>query len=332
MAPDIDTLSQPLSLDAPAGPDLSYDNGRQAIEQAFADDGEEVDWPRTIALTVAQAQETRDVWLAIYWMRAGAQSGDLEAVESGATLLADLFERMWTDAHPTIAEYGIQGRRGACESLVRIGEFLGPLRRVPLIQHARLGSFSGADLERFAEGGTSEPGYGPFRAAVADTPVDVLEAAVARLTRIEAAIRRADAVLSDRASAIGETGTNFEPTYDVLRTITRALAPFTGATHDDELITNIGEVSPQASQSNSAGFVAGRINNREDVAKSIDQIIAYYARSEPSSPIPIGLKRIKSWITMDFMEILKDIAPGSGNEASAVLMARDSGGSSSDLM
>ena len=34
MAPDIDTLSQPLSLDAPAGPDLSYDNGRQAIEQA----------------------------------------------------------------------------------------------------------------------------------------------------------------------------------------------------------------------------------------------------------------------------------------------------------
>lgn len=35
----------------------------------------------------------------------------------------------------------------------------------------------------------------------------------------------------------------------------------------------------------------------------------YYAKHEPSSPLPILLKRAKRLVGADFMEIIKDLAP-----------------------
>jgi type VI secretion system protein ImpA len=35
----------------------------------------------------------------------------------------------------------------------------------------------------------------------------------------------------------------------------------------------------------------------------------YYARHEPSSPLPILLKRAKRLVGADFMEIINDLAP-----------------------
>ncbi len=56
---DRETLLQPVSDDAPAGPDLSYDPAREGIEQAFASPPDEVDWDATIRAIVAQMGETR---------------------------------------------------------------------------------------------------------------------------------------------------------------------------------------------------------------------------------------------------------------------------------
>ena len=62
MAVDVDPLVAPLSDDAPAGPDLSYDGARQEIEAAFersvSDDGsgeDEIDWPQIVSQILAQA-------------------------------------------------------------------------------------------------------------------------------------------------------------------------------------------------------------------------------------------------------------------------------------
>lgn len=41
----------------------------------------------------------------------------------------------------------------------------------------------------------------------------------------------------------------------------------------------------------------------------LDLICDYYARCEPSSPVPLLLKRAKRLVFMDFIEIIKDLAP-----------------------
>ena len=41
----------------------------------------------------------------------------------------------------------------------------------------------------------------------------------------------------------------------------------------------------------------------------LDRIIAYYARSEPSSPVPMLLERAKRMVGADFLTIIKEMAP-----------------------
>lgn len=330
---DWDAVLAPVSADQPAGPDLSYDGDRQTIEDAFARPADEVDWGEAVALIAAQAERTRDVWLPVYLARAGARAGDLLAVADAALLLAEWFERFWDTVHPTLEEYGVEGRKGACESLVRIGEFLGPLRRTPLIEHPRLGRFTGADFERFAAEGTDATGYGQFRAAVADLPQERLDEVLVTLKAIADALARADAVLSEQASLVGQTGTNFTPTFAALDEIADAVRPYASVGEADAGGGSDADVSVADVPSSSVAAPApGRVNNRGDVARALDAVIDYYQRHEPSSPIPVALERIKGWIAMDFLAILNDVAPGAVGEASGVLKSRAESFDSSDMM
>ena len=331
---DVEDLLAPVSDESPAGEDLAYDGERQAIEEAFELAGQgstDIDWRVTVAQIEEQSRRTKDVWLAVYLARAGARLGQLETVETGCAMLAGLFERYWESVHPTLEDYGLPGRRGPCESLTRIGEFLGPLRRTTLVEHPRLGSYSGADFERFAGEGESAEGYGLFRAALADTPVGSLSAAIARLDSIRDCVLRADVALTRHAAALGDTGTNFQTTYDAIAAMRRAVLPYTGSgepAEDPEDAPEAAAGGVPATQSG-VGTASGRIENREGVLRAIDAIADYYGRREPSSPVPVALARVKGWVTMDFMAILKDIAPSSVADVGTVLLARveDSGGS-----
>ena len=319
----LDDLLAPVSIDLPAGADLAYDGERQEIEGAFeqaSQGGVDIDWRDTVRLIEDQSRRTKDIWLAVYLARAGARLGRLETVETGCAMLAGLFGRYWTEVHPTIEEYGLQGRKGPCESLTRIGEFLGPLRRTVLVEHSRLGSFTGEDFERFADQGDAAEGYGLFRAVLNDTPVETLAAAVTRLDAIRDAIRAADTVLTEQAAAVGDTGTNFSPTYEAIETIRGAIAPHAGRDVEPaEATAADGAVAPDAP---ARGGTPGRVESRDDVVRAIDAIADYYQRREPSSPVPVALRRVRGWVAMDFMAILRDIAPNSLNDVGTVLLAR----------
>ncbi|QNE32485.1 type VI secretion system protein TssA [Sphingomonas sp. NBWT7] len=332
---DHEALLLPVSEEAPAGPDLSYDPVREEIEQAFAASSDDVDWDATVRLIAAQAARTRDLWLAVYLARAGARLGRMEVVDDGFALLAGYFEHFWNSVHPTTEEYGIEGRKGACESLARIGEFLAHFRRVPLIEHPRLGRFSGADFERFAAEGAGAEGYGQFRAALADTPIERITEELGRLGGIRESLKRADAILSAEAEQVGQTGTNFSSTYDAIDAIVSAVRPFALQNDAADPASNTGESSGNFAGGKTSVAPAGssgRIESRADVARALDAVIEYYTRAEPSSPIPVALGRIKGWITMDFISLLNDISPGSRSEALSVLQARADESGDTDLM
>jgi type VI secretion system protein ImpA len=56
------------------------------------------------------------------------------------------------------------------------------------------------------------------------------------------------------------------------------------------------------------GGGSGDISRREDVIMMIERICGYYVRVEPSSPVPLLLQRAKRLVTMDFVEIVRDLA------------------------
>ena len=215
---------------------------------------------------------------------------------------------------------GFQGRKGPCESLANVGAFLGPLRRVVLLRHTRLGAFAGADFERFRTGGENEDGYGMFRAVLAETPdADIVEIGT-RLDTIAAAIKRAEGILD--ANAEGDTGANFSATYDAIAQIRRAVLSFAAAPPTDE-DAGAGEAESGPSDSGGGGpRIAGRVESREDVIKALDAIADYYRRKEPVSPVPLALLRARNWVDADFMSVLADIAPDSLSDLRRVLQAR----------
>jgi type VI secretion system protein ImpA len=333
---DIENLVTALGDESPSGPDLSYDSGRQEIEAAFeaasaeGSDDAEIDWRGTIKLIIAQAEVTRDLWLPVYLMRAAARVGNLDQVLDGGELLARLVEERWPDVHPQLDEYGFIGRKTPCESLTRIGEFLAPFQRVPLLEHPRLGRYGGEDFVRFHKEGSSAANYGMFRALIEATSPDDLQQIVDRLGLLRGAIKRVDAVLT--ANADGDTGTNFTPTFEMIDKITQGVlsqipgreAPAGESDADASSGGGSAGAPGMASGGNAGPAFSGGITSRDDVIRALDAIAAYYSRCEPTSPVPLVLRRAKEWISLDFMAVLEDIAPGSLDEAKRVLISNRS--------
>jgi type VI secretion system ImpA family protein len=333
---NVEALVAPLSDEegAKAGPDLGYSDARSAIEAPFQLDanGGEVEtgaWRDSIKAIVAQAEETRDLWLAVYLARAGAKAGDLQVVADGAEMLAGLLEGLWDEVHPTLEEADFVGRKTPCDSLTKIREFLAPLKRVTVFEH-RQGKVSGEDLERFAVEGGGAEGYAQFRGAIdSNDPerkaevTDAFAAAVAKLDAIRDALQRADAVLVAHAGS--DTGTNFTPTYEALASLRSAVAPYAGiADEADSDYDGDSAHSGEPSRAASAGgpALSGTVNSREDVLRAIDAITDYYKAREPGSPVPVLMRRARHWVGMDFLQVLDDLVPDSIADAKRVLVSK----------
>jgi type VI secretion system protein ImpA len=69
----------------------------------------------------------------------------------------------------------------------------------------------------------------------------------------------------------------------------------------------------------------GEITCREDVVRMLDKACQYFARNEPTSPVPLILERAKRLIGKNFLEILRDMAPDGLQQAQNVAGVTDEG-------
>lgn len=329
---DVEACLEPVSDDDPVGPE-SYDLPERDQVQSILDrDSAEVaanEWPGVVAKLEGMAGQTRDMWVAVRLMEAGGRAGDLRTVDEGGQLLAGLVERFWDEAHPKLEDYDFAGRANLCSSLTAYRDFLNPLKRITLID-SRLGRFTGEDLERFAQEGDGADDYGLFRAATEQLRQNgeletVVEATIERLDSIADALRRTDEVMTANSGA--ETSTNFQPTYQAIEQLRRLLVPFSGtaetaAEAEDGGGVEVSQGGGAVAPASAGGRIGGRVETRDDVVKALDAIADYYRLREPTSPVPVILRRARQWVTMDFMAVLADLVPGSVEDARNVLVSK----------
>jgi len=105
----------------------------------------------------------------------------------------------------------------------------------------------------------------------------------------------------------------------------------------DPAATPAGEEAPAEGAEGAAAPVAGAAAaapapkrfsgdtplSRADVLVAIDAIIKYYTTNEPTSPVPLMLRRVRDWVEMDFYRLLKEIAPNAADEAQRLLAIRN---------
>lgn len=75
------------------------------------------------------------------------------------------------------------------------------------------------------------------------------------------------------------------------------------------------------------GFVVTTPQSRTDVLVAMDAIVRFFAENEPTSPVPLMLKRVRAWVQMDFLQLLNEIVPSALDDAQRLLASADESGS-----
>ncbi len=332
-------LSQPISDDLPCGEDLEYDPVFQEMEvmmqttdeQEFGDTiipGTGPDWKGVAEQVDDLNQRTRDLRVLTYGALADLSLKGLKAFSDSLESLNTCIEVFWDSIYPQLDadDDDDATMRLNCLQILNDYEMVSfGLERAPLIEVRGLGAFSLRDIE-LAENKTSPVGdekvqdIGLIQGAFGNADADVLatlgegvKGSIAQLNRTNELWGR----LAANSSAI-----NFDEILKVLEEIRHAIkkyAPAAAAAAAADTATDNPESSTVAqeqgspvsvSSANMSGAnMSGAINSRTDVINMIDKICDYYSNHEPSSPIPLLLRRAQRLVPKSFVEILEDIAP-----------------------
>jgi len=159
-----------------------------------------------------------------------------------------------------------------------------------------------------AAGGDGVPPNAPepakLAAAIRDGGLEQLDASHKALV---AALETAQGLDQFLTSTLGAGGTiNFETLQKVLNEMISGLKSYLngdgsaaeGATEDGGGAMGGGGGSIQ---------ISGAVRSRNDVVRMLDAICSYYDQVEPSSPVPLLLKRAKLLAKMGFVEAMQEL-------------------------
>jgi type VI secretion system protein ImpA len=232
-----------------------------------------------------------------------------------------LLERQWESVHPQLDaedENDPTARVNAILPLADVRGALGYLRSTPFVQSAMLGRFTLRDLKaangtlRTAEEETKPASLGDIEACCLDCPLEQLEQSKVQSAQALEHARAIDALLMDR---LGVDSPELKPLIDDLQELDKFLQPQWAARSGVMVDADAGSDGEGVAAAANGGVAAtGKIGGRADVVRRIDELCNYYSANEPSSPVPILLRRARGLVGKGFEEILQDLAPGGVTE------------------
>lgn len=338
---DISALLGEKSDDPPSGGDLEYDPTFQQMEQAalgtperqMGDSiipAEPPAWKDVRALALEVLERSHDLRAAACLARALVRTDGYEGLADGLELISGMLDGYWDTAHPQLDpedDLDPTLRVNVIESLANFDATLSGLRQAPLVSHPMLGRFGLRELEIASGAAPPSAGEGdaPEEAAVnaafLDADLEALQAVKAAVERCRSAIKAIDGVLLERIGAAACP--DLSPLESMLSEADRELSARLSQRGAGPAAEEAGTAAGDAAAAGPAGAPArglsGTVRNRDDVIRGLDAICSYYEREEPSSPVPMLLRRAKRLASMDFMELVRDLAPSGVHEVETIL-------------
>ncbi len=333
---NLEPLLAPVSDESPAGPDLEYDPEFLALERAAAPKAEravgdavkaaeEPDWEKVVELSEAILQRSKDLRPAVHLTTAWMRSSGMPGWSAGLGLIRGLLEQFWDTVHPQLDAEDNNDPTMRVNAVVPLNDLqgvLGYFRTTPFVQSPRMGRFSLRDL-RIANGTlkVTTPGDGP-EPSITEMEACCMDCAEEELVQTTAAISESlehakaiDALFNDHVGTMGPDFKNLlSDIYELKKFLDPQLARRLPAGVQGE---GAGEGGAEGGAPNAAR-ASGPIAGPQDVMRRLDEICDYYTRCEPSSPVPLLLRRAQRLVGMDFMDLLRDLAPGGISELRVV--------------
>jgi type VI secretion system protein ImpA len=333
---DLTSLLSAVSDAAPAGPNLEDDASFAELdtaakgkpEQQFGETvipGEEPDWRQVKNLALSLLGKTRDLRVGVTLTRALMVTDGVEGIADGLTLMRGWLDNMWDALHPQLdpADPDPIQRTNTLATLNDYDAAVRAARDMPIVAAPRVGRFSYKDVLVATNklpapaGQTDAASFAAIEAAFQDSSLEEVQKTAAELGRALESIAGIEKSFSAHVGAA--RGVSLSDLTAVIKgahqTVSEQLAKKAPQPVDE---AGGGVVAAAAGAPAQA---AGVIRTRDDVLKTLDKLCDYFDRNEPSSPVPILLRRAKRLINKSFMDIVRDMA---SNGVSQVELLRGS--------
>lgn len=329
---DFDALLPALGDEQPCGPNLEYAPDFLQLEEAarerggdeFAGDsgnritseGKGPNWLEVRQLAENLLKQTRDIRIAVYYTRALLRTEGFGGIQTGLHLILSLLKAHWAHVHPELdADDGNDPtmRLNALAPLVANDAVIGDLRNSYLFRSRQSGELRVRDIEivqgklsaREGEPVLPESQVSSMLAEALDANPQLADAITGSLTLAGELGNLLQAQLGDNASI------DLTPLHSILSTVQQCLLRIVpssqpGATESAASAENI----PVGASTAVATYpVAGEIRSRADVMATIDRLVTYLEKAEPTNPAQWLLRRAQRVMTMNFLEAIVELAP-----------------------
>jgi type VI secretion system protein ImpA len=323
---DVQQLLTAVSPDSPSGADLEYDSAfleleRVAQGQPERQMGDSVlpaeppEWRQVRDLCVELFARSKDLRIANYYLQSSIALDGLPGLAQALQLIQALLQQYWDSLYPMLdveddndPTFRINALAGiGAEPVVRL------LWEMPLIRSRAFGTvtlraaLNASGLQRFA---SESLGLEQVAAAFRDSDAEQVEACRTAVGAAQAALQGIEREVNERVGS--DRGADLGTIKQLLRHAVQIVAEQAPAATAAE----VAETAPVAEGASAATAgapaaprISGEIGNRDDVLKTLDRILAYYARHEPSSPVPVLLSRAKTLVSADFATIVRNLIP-----------------------
>jgi len=330
MSSPLESFSQPVSEDSPSGENLEYDPQYLQMESLAKSRGESAiegedsassgpDWKGVEKLATELLSRTRDLRVQVYATIASIRTRGLPGFRDNLQLLDRFLADFWDTVHPQLDPEDKNDPTLRLNTLQMLNEYsvvARPLERTKLVELQGLGHFSGRDVELAQGKETPEkdeqaPDFNLVRQAFSSAdPAHLAQLREAARESLEL-LRSIDRTWKEKS---GEAiGPGFETATKSLNKITSVLAELSPTGDGDA-----PGVQGTAPAMPAAAALSGIVNSRSDVIRALDRVCEYYSAHEPSSPVPLLLRRAQRLVEKSFMEILEDMVPDGVSQARIV--------------
>jgi type VI secretion-associated protein, ImpA family len=329
---DVPLLLAAVSATSPCGEDLEYDadflrlerDSRGQPERSMGDSilpAEPPEWRSIQQQSLDLLQRSKDLRITHFLLQSSLALEGLPGMARVLTLISELLKQYWAELHPRL------DAEDDNDPTVRINALAGltsditiRLLRESILARSR--TFGAVSLRAAANasGLQSFPdenlGAEQLAGALLDSDPEQLEITRAALLEARSAAEAIEQQVSDQVGSA--QGVDLGPLKQPLKMALQILGQFAPQSGDSALSDPVSDDSaapteyasaPSTPRNTSTSTVSGEINNRDDVLRSLDRILAYYTRHEPSSPLPVLLNRAKNLVHADFAAIVRNLIP-----------------------
>lgn len=336
---DVEKLLQELSPDQPCGENLEYDAEYLEMERAteskpevqigdMIQPAEEPDWKEVKRKALSLFKRSKDMRVTAHLARAVLKLDGLPDFADALKLMRGLVEQYWDTVQPQLdPEDGNDPtfRVNTLASLCDSETTLSLLRNAPLVRSRQLGIFSLHDIQRAQEraeaggGEESESHQGPalssIEAAFTDAGPEALLATLESVRRAMEDIKAAEDIVTRNVGAANAT--SLDPLVRMLKEIEQVLreqAERRGLGAPAAEAADEGAAEVAADGGGGVGTAAvkrlsGDVVTREDAIRALDKVCEYFEKHEPSSPLPLLIRRAQRLAHKSFLDIIRDLAP-----------------------